>query len=343
MINVKLSTCAPGWPWARQTPGGSLEWGPFRFHVDTQVSTCDAWVVFESLSAPDATECPPGNVIFVTGEPDSLGTYQPAFLSQFSRVVTGRNDIAHEGKIRIQQGHPWFVEKSYDDLISMQPPHKDREICVISSNKDFSEGHRSRLDFIRALKDRFGDRVEVWGRGIRDFDSKWNLLSRYKYAIVLENYSGPDFLTEKLPDALLAYCFPIYYGCKNWGRYFGEGACVDIDIEQIDEALGCISELLSDPDDYDRRLADIKKARSNYLNNVQFFANLASILQVNMGVSANFENSQLIEILPRENFDQVGGDAGGQSAVRSGLVDKGLSENNRRSLPALLSKILAKF
>src|SRR5689334_17644087 len=90
MLNVKLTTCAPQWPWGRQTPAGSFVWEDMRFHVDQEVEECDAWIVFESLAGPQTTRCPPGRTVFITGEPESIGSYQPSFLDQFARVVTGR-------------------------------------------------------------------------------------------------------------------------------------------------------------------------------------------------------------------------------------------------------------
>lgn len=276
MIDVKLTTCAPNWPWARQTPEQRLEWGPFRFLVDTEVERCDAWIVFESLSQTESTCCPPENVFFITGEPDAIGAYQPAFLDQFPHVVSGRNDLRHRHQIRLQQGHPWFVEKSFDELARMPPLPKTRDVSVISSDKAFTEGHRARLDFVRALQDRFGDRIDVWGRGLRDFNQKWDVLAPYRYAIVLENFAGDDFLTEKLPDALLAYCFPIYYGCTNVNRYFADDATLKIEIENTEAALEAVAALLETPGEYERRLAGVARARQYYLHHIQFFANLAT-------------------------------------------------------------------
>jgi hypothetical protein len=296
MINVKLSTCAPRWPWLRQMPGGRAEWGPFRFHIDSDVKDCDAWVVFESLEKTETAECPPERVIFIAGEPDSIGKYQAGFLEQFFYVVSGRDDLVHPRQLRIQQGHPWFVEKSYDELLKLPPFTKTRDVCVISSDKAFTEGHRQRLAFVEILKKKLGDRLDVYGRGIRDFDSKWDVLAPYRYAVVLENFSGDDFLTEKLPDAWLAYCFPLYYGCTNVGRYFPDGAWVDFNLSQADEAASMIAELISDPNDYERRLPEIFSARQHYLNHVQFFANLANILQTVICSTSNV--SKIVTLHP---------------------------------------------
>jgi len=227
MLDVKLTTCAPHWPWARQTPRGSFEWDGIRFHVDDRLDRCDAWVVFESMQGAETAVCPPDRTFFVTGEPESIGGYDSAFLSQFRWIVSGRRDIDHPGLIRRQQGHPWFVEKNYDELSAMQPPAKSADICIITSDKLFTPGHRERLQFALDLKARLGSRIDIWGRGLRDFDSSWEVLSRYRYAVVLENFTGADWLTEKLPDALLAWCVPLYHGCTNVADYLPHGSRAD--------------------------------------------------------------------------------------------------------------------
>lgn len=280
MIDVKLSTCAPNWPWLRQFPGESGEWGPFRFHIDTEIQKCDAWVVFESLEAPDRTICPPERTIFITGEPDGIGSYSPAFLKQFHWIVTSRTDIKHPRVLRLQQGHPWFVEKSFDELIEMPPITKTKDVSVISSNKAFTLGHRQRLEFVDALKVNLGNRIDVFGRGIRDFDSKWEVLADYRYAIVLENLAADDWLTEKLPDAWLAYCYPIYYGCSNLGRYVPDGVCELIDINNIDKSISVISALLDNDNHYKASLPNIITARGRYLHHLQFFSQISSTLQL---------------------------------------------------------------
>lgn len=280
MINVKLSTCAPTWPWVRQLPGQQPEWGPFRFYIDTPVAECDVWVVFESLAAADRTSCPPERTIFITGEPDGIGHYSQAFLNQFRWVVTSRTDISHPRLLRVQQGHPWFVEKSYDECMAMPPIQKSRDVSVISSNKAFTSGHRQRLAFVDALQARLGDRIDVFGRGIRDFNSKWDVLADYRYAIVLENLEAKDWLTEKLPDAWLAYCYPLYSGCTNLRRYVPEGACQQIDIGRPDVVADQLCAMLADPSHYASRVPAIIEVRRKYLSELQFFANLANLIEL---------------------------------------------------------------
>lgn len=72
-----------------------------------------------------------------------------------------------------------------------------------------------------------GVRVECWGRpGFEgkpwyqgelagDATMKRRLLSRYRYCLCFENCEAENYVTEKLPEALLAGCFPIYRGAPN--------------------------------------------------------------------------------------------------------------------------------
>jgi len=293
VIDVKLSTCAPNWPWYRQFPGQSGEWGPFRFHIDTEIQKCDAWVVFESLEAPDRTICPPERTIFITGEPDGIGLYSSAFLKQFHWVVTSRTDIKHPRVLRLQQGHPWFVEKSFDELIGMSPIPKTKNVSVISSNKAFTPGHRQRLEFVDALKTQLGNKIDVFGRGIRDFSSKWEVLADYRYAIVLENLAADDWLTEKLPDAWLAFCYPIYFGCTNLRCYADNDSLINIDLNNPDMVAERIKVLIDDPNHYESQLSNIVSVRRKYLMELQFFANLAKILELTKINSAHARNVSL--------------------------------------------------
>lgn len=298
MVEVKLSTPAPNWPWARQTPGSSGCWGDLRFYVDQDIQRADAWVVFESLAAEARAECPPDRVVFVTGEPSSIGCYHPGFLAQFSHVVTGIPGLTHPNVIRRQQGHPWFVEKSFDELIGMEPPEKVSSICLIVSSKSFTPGHRERLAFTQALRSRLD--IDVFGRGIRDFASKWDLLAPYRYAIVLENAQEEHFITEKLPDALLAFCYPFYVGCPNAGDYFPAGSWQPLTFSDVEESVDLIHRCVGDPLHYARVLPAVGQAREHYLRQLQFFPNLQHVLEGVVRDSA--QAARPVRLLPNAHF-----------------------------------------
>jgi len=302
MIDIKITTCAPSWPWLRQLPGNGPDWGPFRFHVDTDVEQCDLWFVFESLPSAQRAVCARENVVFITGEPDAIGGYSQRFLAQFGHVVSGRADVKHSSIIRSQQGHPWFVERSYDELKALVPIAKTRDLCVLTSAKAYTAGHQARLDFVRKLQQRLGDRVDVFGRGIRDFDSKWDALRDYRYSVVIENHHGPDFVTEKLPDAWLSYTVPFYWGCSNLDRYSDARSWIAIDPANEQQAFDLIESHLSDPGAYERYLPAVIRARNDYLDHMQFFALVRNLADGLWRTNAT-KKRESIELLTAGNVD----------------------------------------
>ena len=134
--------------------------------------------------------------------------------------------------------------KDYDELSQQSAVPKTKLLSVLASNKAFTPGHKRRLAFVEALRQRFGAEMDVFGRGIRPVEDKWDAIAPYKYHVVLENGQFPDYWTEKLSDALLAGAYPLYAGCPNIGDYFPDTVLMRLDsanfgsaIEQIKSAI----------------------------------------------------------------------------------------------------------
>lgn len=101
-----------------------------------------------------------------------------------------------------------------------------------------TDGHLLRMEFFDRLTRRYPGFVDVYGRG--DFsgeyykgvvNDKWDGLAPYRYSLAIENYKGKNYFTEKISDALLAWCMPIYWGCTNLPEFLPEDSYVWIDIE----------------------------------------------------------------------------------------------------------------
>ena len=285
MIHVKLTF--PGWPIERQTPNHSGVWENCRFFINEPVGRCDYWVVCEGLVKREKTTCPRENTILITCEPPTLKEYPQYFLDQFATVITCHPDIKHNNPIFQQPGLPWHIgrrqknhvnlsfSKDYDELMSITRFNKDKEISVISSAKNDSVGHRQRVHFVKILKRRFGDKIDVFGRGIREIEDKWDALARYKYHVALENSSVEDYWTEKLSDAFLAGCYPIYYGSPNIDQYFSASALTRIDINHPEKAIQIIETCIKESR-FEKAQEEIKKARSDILNRYNLFAMISA-------------------------------------------------------------------
>jgi hypothetical protein len=307
MIRVKLTM--PYWPIERQTPNHSGIWDNCQFIINQQVSECDYWVVCENLINTEETICPKENTILITHEPPTLGKYRALFLKQFATVITCHKNIKHKNPIFQQQGLPWHVgrmqrnhvnlswSKDYDELSSVDQFRKDKEISVVSSSKDGTIGHRQRLEFIRILKDYFGEKIDIFGHGINEIEDKWDALARYKYHIALENCAVDDYWTEKLSDAYLAGCYPIYYGCPNIKKYFDVSSLAKIDITRPDQAIHIIEACLKEHR-YENAQQHIKNARENILNKYNVFPMVCSVINTD---KHNLNNAKYakIKMLPR--------------------------------------------
>lgn len=288
MINIKLSTDTPDWPYLRQTPGLKGVWNGCKFWVNTDVDECDWWFVYEGLVHPESTKCDPQHIVFITAEPPATRTYDPKFLSQFSSVITSHTDLAHPNITLMQQALPWHIGVDrcaggeingyldYDDLtrIASEGLDKSKLVSVISSNKKYTRGHRQRIHFIERLLDRLGDRVDFYGRGFYNVADKWEAIAPYKYHIALENSSVPHYFTEKLSDAFLGWSYPIYYGCPNIFDYFSPSSLSTVDIADSDQAIDAIEKII-DSNLFEKRLPQIEEARKLVLERYNLFSVLS--------------------------------------------------------------------
>ena len=62
---------------------------------------------------------------------------------------------------------------------------------------------------------------------IKTIGDKYEYLSRYKFNICYENVVYPDYITEKIFDALVAGTVPVYWGSEDICNYIPRGAYID--------------------------------------------------------------------------------------------------------------------
>jgi hypothetical protein len=287
MIDIKLSIPRPGWPLAdqiqpylRQTPHNSGIWGNYRFFVNEPVEQCDYWVIFGNLEKnKELCYCPPDNTIFITGESPSFTHYDQQFLDQFSHIISCHKELKHKNLYNYIQGHPWFVNKSYDELMAIDFVKKIKEISIITSNKTVSKGHKNRYEFALKLKEHFGDRLDLYGNGISTFQDKWDVLAPYKYSVVIENDKYDDWITEKLFDCYLAHTFPIYFGGGNLSKYYNKQSYAEINISDLEGAIKTIELILDQDDFYQKHLPFVLQSKEKTLNSFNLFQNIIKYIE----------------------------------------------------------------
>ena len=270
-LTVRLTPYRPGLGTImhRQTRGQALTSldGRYRFYIgDEGPDDPDFWVVqSKGLRQTKTLHVARQNTILLSTEPRSVLTYPKDYMRQFGLVATCQPQVKHPHTVLLPPVLPWFVgyeaprqraaaggkdvtngqkgytfSQDYDSLALSGLPEKTKLLAVITSDKAFTRGHVDRIRFVRRLKEHFGERLDVFGEGIRPFGDKWDVTAPYRYQIVIENSREPYYWTEKLGDCYLCGTFPFYYGCTNVDDYFPQGACEPIDIQRPEEAIRVI-------------------------------------------------------------------------------------------------------
>lgn len=292
MYHVKLSIASDNAGCNRQLPRRGFVWGNYHFHINEDVAEADFWVVYSKGQRKTETcKCSPDNTLFVTGEPETVYHYSHGFVKQFARVLSVQDKIRHGNMKMVQPAQPWHIGKicqnngqslkveysqDYDSLSTAQP-RKTKLMSIITSNKCFTQGHKDRIEFATRLKEHYGDSLDLFGHGFRDFDDKWEVIAPYKYHICIENSAYPHYWTEKLADCYLGWAFPFYYGCPNLSEYFNSKSYQLINIHDVDAAISVIDKAI-EQNLYLQRQGDIAEARLKVLNEYNLFALLVEEL-----------------------------------------------------------------
>jgi hypothetical protein len=125
---------------------------------------------------------------------------------------------------------------TYDQLNSIDEVKRTKLICSITTGLNGIPGYQNRRLFLEMfsaanpLFDLFG-KFSKLSAAIPSYRgqciSKWKIISQYKYSLVIENSTDDYYISEKIFDALICGCMPIYYGSdkifeiipKEWFYY----------------------------------------------------------------------------------------------------------------------------
>jgi hypothetical protein len=199
-----------------------------QFQYD-DATGADHVVVLNGVDSDTLVYCQPSRIWAMVQEPPVAETArlyegQPAFHRLYVPEVPapGTNRVQFWGALN------WHVGKSYDELGALNYPKKTTNLCWVTSNLGYLEGHRKRMRFLRDMQQK-GIAVDLWGRGFREIAVKWDVLAPSRYSVSFENYGGGVYWSEKLTDSFLAYSTPFYFGARDIDRYFPSRSYVSID------------------------------------------------------------------------------------------------------------------
>lgn len=274
----------------KQTPNNSGEWNNM---VSVYNQNNADFIIMQDVSSEKLDM---SKTIFLGKEPNYIVKHRcPTCFKEFHH---------EEGNSWMPQ--TWWVGLSYDELKDLKKV-KTKDLSIINSGKNFSEGHKKRMDIINKIAKKYPQDVDIWGSitvgkenklpfktKLPPKDKKEGLLP-YRYHLSVENGSTPFYFSEKIVDPLLCWSMPIYWGCKNIDKFLPKGSYIQIDINKngVEDEIVSISKsnLLEE------NIDAISEARELILNKY----NLWSTIDRTFGTSNILEDDGIINISTFKN------------------------------------------
>lgn len=191
---------------------------------------------------------------------DALFTFDAQILSTFknakfapmcAEVWYGRNleGIMAEGQ---QAGFSNDGAKKESVTIrDDQYKFKTKNISMICSAKDFSEGHRRRKKLAFKVKnEHLADTYGQFDGG--EYCAMELPFEEYRYSIAVENNVQPFYFTEKLLNCFAAQTIPVYLGATEIRQFFNPEGIIQIRIEDCEHIEDILKQCT--PEEYERRL-----------------------------------------------------------------------------------------
>jgi hypothetical protein len=256
----------------RQTPNFSMKWGDFIF-TEENIDECDYLVILDYPKNDFSIKVNKENVLHLCLEPPNEVSKYRQYANKnvkwiFNQMDIKRNNILSHGAL------PWHINKDFDFLTELKAENlkKENTISWITSNQRSSKGHKSRMEFLDKIRNE--PFVNLYGRGIKPIDDKWDALSVSKYAIAYENYESDYYWTEKIADCFLSYTIPLYFGCNKIEDFFPENSFIQIDPK--DKHINLFLKEITESNKWEENLDAISKARELVLNEYQLFPFLSN-------------------------------------------------------------------
>lgn len=101
---------------------------------------------------------------------------------------------------------------------------KSKLVSMICSNKLMCAGHQHRLTWAQKLQ----GKVDFYGRGFNEIQSKEEGLADYMFSVAIENASYESYFTEKIQDCFATGTIPVYYGSPDIGKFFNPDGIITL-------------------------------------------------------------------------------------------------------------------
>ena len=170
---------------------------------------------------------PKENVVGLAFEPTPFLKYMTPMLDSkfvnFAQKHIGKYFIGDSAGLP----HPFINKYAFiwhTVTMSKLEPIKDRPMSIALSHKQEAPGHKYRHDLVRAILASDLD-IDIYGGGCRCYSQDDPRIKgifindepyeRYHFHICIENFSIPEYTSEKYTNTVLWGTTPIYMGAKN--------------------------------------------------------------------------------------------------------------------------------
>jgi len=255
--------------WRRMTPYCDGRWG--KLEMVPPDSHADWTVVINFLLPP---ELDPGGVLELDRKRAVLVQTEPACVRHKNNTwgeYADPEDIGFARTWTIREHHfalDWYLEAPYSALYATNPHYeRNRVLSACQTAKTKYPGQQLRHVFVTDhlsklpgfdLFGRTGDGPHY--RGPLPTRAKDAAMFPYKYHFCAENSWEKNYFSEKLSDAFLAYCLPLYWGCPNLEEFFPAESFIRVPIDKPAEAMGVVRKAIRD-DEWRKRIPAIREAR----------------------------------------------------------------------------------
>ena len=230
----------------------------------------------------------------------------------------------------------WHLGQTYAELKATSP-QKTRVLSAVVSSRHELPGHRKRIAFLKFLESR-GLAFDLYGYenhfGLASYvgslpaHRKDDGILPYRYTFNAENQAVPNYVTEKLADAILGESLCFYWGCPNVQDHLDPRAYVVLDLDDFEASYRRIVAAIRD-DEWSKRLAVIRREKHRILDELQFFPTVERVIREHeLAVAAIGPDIALAKELPyllRRYRIAAGRQTGTSAAITAYLRHKRLA------------------
>jgi len=164
---------------------------------------------------------------------------------------------------------------------------KTKQVSMPFTYKNFSEGHRIRHVIYEKYKN--SGLIDFFGDGVPNYQGEFrDCFVDYKYVIVCENCLQRGFNSEKINDAFLTGCIPLYWGSEilddNYKKnsifkFSPDKELVNFEFEESLKKLQEILDYVYKEDPYDQLHAPVEHNYNYTLKTLQTENNIFEVLK----------------------------------------------------------------